>query len=264
MFLLASCALLEPAEPDELKEEEIPTVEEYLEEEPETLGEIIAAEENKTENKTEEKKEEVKSRIDIWINKDADTTKVNGTFYSEKVSETFSYTDLDAIIFDLANTLNTKLDEVRLIVYVDGERYLKPTQSVVAAEAEAKEQQKTTDFAAIPVIFTKDEGYIRGVGCDLNQGLLKIVFYNNETEDVPFYRNVFPRIKMGLVTYINKKIIVPLYCENNSQVIPANSTIECIRAGVFFVKAKTSSVFSENVTYEESLSVLVWLNVDAL
>ena len=247
LLFLSGCALLEVA-PEEEDMEEL-YVEEFLEEEPETLGELVGIEDNETEEQQEEEPEEPdvdEARIDVVLDEDAGTATAKGVFYGESVDESFDYTDIDAIIFELHTTLGTTLDLTRMAVYVDDEPYLKPSQTPAVQQIVAEQKEKRTDFSAIPIIYEKEDGLIRGVGCELNKGLLRIVFHNEEENAVPFYQQVIPKIDGALVTYLNKKMIYPLYCEDDAEVIGVNSSLECIKAGVFFVQEGRLSRFGDN------------------
>jgi len=247
LLFLSGCALFEVA-PEEEDMEEL-DVEEFLEEEPETLGELVGIEDNEAEEQQEEEPEEPdvdEARIDVVLDEDAGTATAKGVFYGESVDESFDYTDIDAIIFELHTTLGTTLDLTRMAVYVDDEPYLKPSQTPAVQQIVAEQKEKRTDFSAIPIIYEKEDGLIRGIGCELNKGLLRIVFHNEEENAVPFYQQVIPKIDGALVTYLNKKMIYPLYCEDDAEVIGVNSSLECIKAGVFFVQEGRLSRFGDN------------------
>ena len=253
LFLLSACSLFETVEEDELEPEDLPTLEEVFgEDEPETLGELVGEEPEEEEQPPEQPKQKI-PRIDIYLNEDAGTSRAEGEFYGDIVDEDFDYTDIDAIMFDLTKILNTKIDEVRLVVYVDDEPYLKPSQSATAQQHFAEIQEKETNFSAIPIVFTKEEGFIRAIGCDMNESVLRITFHNPTEQEVPLYKIVIPRLQGALVTYLNKKMILPLYCEDNKQVIPSNRSLDCIKAGVFFVQAKTINIFDEEMHYDKNL-----------
>ena len=255
VFLLPACSLFETLPEDELEPEDLPTIEEVFgEDEPETLGELVGEEpeEELEEQPPEEPKEKI-PRIDIYVNEATGTSRAEGEFYGDIVDEDFDYTDIDAIMFDLSKILNTKIEEVRLVVYIDNEPYLKPSQSAATQQNFAEIREKEINFSAIPIVFTKEEGFIRAIGCDINQSVLRVIFHNPTEQEVPLYKLVIPRVKGALVTYLNKKMILPFYCEDNKQVIPSNRSLECVKADVFFVQAKTTNIFDEEMRYDESL-----------
>lgn len=251
--LLSACSLFEPTPPEELEEDELPTVEEILgEEEPETLGELVEAEENKTEEEPEEDTEVEKpeeTRIDITTDNVTETARAEGKYEGQTVYKTFSFIDIDAMIFDLASLLDVTLDDIRLILYIDGQPFIKPSQSDAAVQHFAEIQEKETNFDNIPIIFTKDEGLIRAIGCDLNQSIIRIVYYNNGSTEIPFFQQVTPKIKNALVTYFNKKMAYPLYCKDDAVVIAPNGTVDCIKAAVTFVRTPKTNIFDEETSY---------------
>jgi len=255
LVLISACSLFETVQEDELEPEDLPTIEEVFgEDEPETLGELVGEEpEEEPEEQPPEQPKQKIQRIDVYINEAAGTSRAEGEFYGDIVDEDFDYTDIDAIMFDLSKILNTKIEEVQLVVYIDDEPYLKPSQSAATQQHFAEIQEKETNFSAIPIVFTKEEGFIRAIGCDMNESVLRIIFHNPTEQEVPLYKIVIPRLQGALVTYLNKKMVLPLHCEDNKQVIPSNRSLDCIKAGVFFVQAKTTNIFDEEMRYDESL-----------
>ena len=219
------------------------------------IEETKDTEKSKNETVEEPKKDPrditINDRLDVDIR--SSDARVTGTVLEVPYDFTVPFTDKDAIIFEVAKQVNKPLNNIRLIIYFDGNPYLKPSdKSKLEEEVQNILPTKDIDeFKYINYTFSKEDGFIRQVGCDLENAIIKINFVNEGPEPVKLYKEVVPKIKNALVIYLNSKMLKNLNC-GGAEEIGANSSITCVKSPVIFIRAGSPSTFG-SATYDESL-----------
>lgn len=202
-----------------------------------------------------EEEEEDDSPIDPTANDRIDvetigeSSKISGTVLDVPYDFTLPYTDKDAIIFEVSKKIKRPLDYVRYIIHFDGNPYLKPSEKQ-DFEEEVEETIEPTEYDYINMSVTKDDGFIREIGCDFENRIIKMSLTNPTNETVKLYKPVSPRIKNALVIYLNGKLLEKMKCDADE--IEANETISCVKSKVYFVKGDSSNLISD-AGYDSSL-----------
>ena len=223
----------------------------------ETISEPAETPKNTTES--EEKKDdsltnEKTDRIDITTS--GGKGHVKGTVKGISHSFDAPYDDVDALIFDASDKWDMSLFETRYIVWINGNRYLKPTQEKATEEAIAKIEDPNMDTSGIGYVVTKDEGYLRAVGCDRDRGILTLKIHNIAEEPVPMWRDVKPRIKGAIVFRLNKVVLGTMYCENK-EVLEPDTEYKCRKSGITFIEDRQTSTIHDDVDYGDVKNQIV-------
>lgn len=167
------------------------------------------------------------------------------------VAKRFSapYTDKDAITFDIAKEWGKKVYEVRGLAYFNGEPYsIKALEA--AKEEKAKEDEKNVEafnVSAIPLIKEFEAGIVRGIGCSLEQSILRLKLANEGAKELPMFRDVLPRIKGALVVYLNNRLL-ELQCADS---IAPGEVIECIKTNVVFAAERAGTVVNPDAEFNQ-------------
>ena len=186
-----------------------------------------------------------------------ESSEIDATFFGRNEVFTVPYTDKDAIIFDIAQKFGITLQEVRIAVSFDGQVYLREDQKEVA-ELEVKGQEsifnesESNPYADLEYTFTKDDGFLRGIACDLENKVIKYKLTNFKDEPVNRYKNVKPKIQNPLTVYFNKKRLEESFCGGIWTMEPGE-TIECYHAGVEFVRSPQSGSVYDSIEYNTDL-----------
>lgn len=200
-----------------------------------------------------------KNRIDV-------ATRTNGADVTALIdgSETrFTVpdTDIDAIVFDIAQELRLGIKEVRPVVYINGAPYLKPSELKKAQEKLAQAEAATFDPKTINISAIKEEGFIRAVGCDLERQYLRVDIFNPTPKNAPLYKNrdVFPRVKDALILSLNRRMLENVNCQDLSMLAPGGNAT-CIKAGAIFISSGSHNAFETNASYDTSQPDVVGVN----
>jgi len=207
---------------------------------------------------TEKKEVYGKGRIDVTTL--GESSQIAGTVNGRTFDFTVAYTDKDAIAFDIHEKWGISLNEARLITFVDNNPLLRPSEkaelteefSSLAVEEEFFESTENTRFTNITFDVTREEGVLRGVGCNFDEKLIKFKVYNPFNEPLPFFQDVRPRIKGAIAFYVNNRLIIPS-CEGK-QALEFNESVDCVKANVFFVRSKDSNVIYDAANFESTLN----------
>ena len=184
-------------------------------------------------------------RIDITTTKGKGH--VEGTVKGVTKTMDTAYEDVDAILFDTAKLFKITLFEARYITYLNGNRYLKPSQLTQSTDAIAKHEDPNLDTAYTPYIMTWEDGFLRGVGCDRKRGIIVMNITQNSTAATPLYRDVRPRIKGAIVFRLNRIVLEGSYCEGKDSLEP-DVAYRCQHSGLTFLEDRKFSV-ETNKTY---------------
>lgn len=200
-----------------------------------------------------------KNRIDVSTRSNgADVTAlINGAENKFFVPDT----DVDAIVFDISQELRMGVKEVRPLVYINGAPYLKPSELKKAQEKLAQAEAATFDPRTINISATKEEGFIRAVGCDLERRYLRVDLVNPTEKKAPLYKNrdVFPRVKDALILSLNRRMLENVNCQDLSMLEPGGNAT-CIKAGAIFISSGSHSGFETNASYDTSQPDIVGVN----
>ena len=215
-----------------------------------TVSQNKTSTQNKTKPKpliTEEGEElavDADDRIDITTSKGKGMIK--GTVKGATKELEMPYEDIDALIFDASKLFKITLFEARYISYYNGNRVLKPSEISVAKEGISSLEDPNLKVDYIPYEVEWSDGFLRGVGCDRREGILKLSIFNNLTNPVPLWRDVKPRIKGAMVFRLNRILLDGITC--GADPLQNRTLYVCHRSGVSFVENK-QSIVSENSTY---------------
>lgn len=149
-------------------------------------------------------------RIDIDLG--SGDAKVSGTVKGKTESFKKDYDDIDALVFDAAEVFGVTLYEARYMTYVDGNRLLRPSELENVDEEVSELEDPDLDVSHIEFTETYEEGFIRGIGCDREEGILLLDVMQDDDEDHNLWRDVKPRIRNALVFRFNKKVLDTLHC----------------------------------------------------
>ncbi|MBI4448814.1 hypothetical protein HY641_02185 [Candidatus Woesearchaeota archaeon] len=188
-------------------------------------------------------------RVDVHLIKSAGGNKseVTATFGGKTQSFTLAQSDRDAVIFEVSKKFVKPLKLVRSVTYFDGDAYLRPSERESFSEALASDEDEKIDEQTIPIFIEKDDGFIRGVGCSLERGILRIKLQNDGEQDFPLYRDVRPRIKGALVVTLNTRVLAGIYC-GGKDILKAGSSLDCIKSNTLFVRTRQKVGINENAT----------------
>lgn len=180
----------------------------------------------------------IKDRIDITLSGGKGTIK--GTVKGTTKEVIKDYDDVDALIFDAADLFSVTLYEARYMTYVNGNRFLKPSEIENVQEEVSTIEDPTLDTSNIGYTLEQDTGFLRGVGCDRDAGVLVVKLFNDDEEDHKLYRNVKPQIKNALVFRFNKKVLDTIQCANSegktTELIETGKEYRCHKSNVDFVE----------------------------
>lgn len=190
------------------------------------------------------------------------TSRVVSTFDGKTEEFTVPDVDHDAIVFDIAQHLGRGAKEVRPFIYINGGAYLKPAELKKALETVAVKEATTFNISSVPITKTKEDGFLRGVGCDLDNGYLRIDLANDGEDDVPIYksRDVAPKVKNALVISLNRRPLENMNCGNTSFVLQAGLKMTCIKGQSTFISSGSHNAFQTNGSYDLSQPDVVWAN----
>jgi len=190
-----------------------------------------------------------------------ESSEIDATFFGRNEVFTVPYNDIDAIIFDISKKFAVSLNDIRLILEVDGNPYLRPSQKE-ELEIEEKGQEvvfnETDDnpYAELPYSFFRNDsepGYLRAVGCDIKNNVVKFKLHNFKDVVVRRYRIVKPKVQDPLTVYFNKKRLIDSFCDGVLDLEP-NQTIECFHSGVSFIKTKQKGSIYDEIEYNEDFT----------
>ena len=188
-------------------------------------------------------------RVDVHIARSAGGNKseVTSVFGGKTQKYTLAEGDKDAVIFEIAKKEGKPLKLIRSVTYFDGIAYLRPSERASFTEAVSTETDATIEAAEIPLFIEKDDGFIRGIGCSLEKGILRVKLHNDGEKDFPFYRDVRPRIKGALVVTLNTRVLAGLYC-GGKEVLKAGASLDCVKSNTLFVRTRQKVGLNENAT----------------
>lgn len=188
-----------------------------------------------------------------------ESSEIDATFAGRNEVFTVPYTDMDAIIFDIAKKFGVSLNEVRQALYLNGQRYIKPSEAQKIEEEKDQQeifnQSKSNPFTNISYSFFRpadEEGYIRAIGCDLSKSILKFELHNFKDVELKRYREVKPKIQNPLTIYFNGKRLIESYCEGFWSLEP-NQTTDCYHSGVSFIRSTHSGSVYGKIELNEDL-----------
>ncbi len=183
----------------------------------------------------------------LWFDakmNDAQDYAIVYTYKGDKLIEQFrvEWADKDVVIVDVKNKYGLTMTETKASIKFDGEWYVSRSSSaLIKFNTEPESEEMRALAANLTYISEKDEGYIRGVTCDLNNSLIKINFTNIADDTRLLFAERKPQVPSSLRFVLNGKTIYNLDCgrdtaENNS--IEPGEFQECIKSNVYFINSR--------------------------
>lgn len=192
-----------------------------------------------------------KNRIDAKTG----STSSQVTAVWEGKTETFSVPDVDkdAVAFDIAAHLGRGIREVRPFLYIDGEAYLKPSELKKELAKYEQVEIATFNISSIPILATKEEGFIRAVGCDLEKKYIRIDIFNPTDAPIQIYKNsnTYPKVKDAILLSLNRRPLYDVNCGESLTLDPGQN-FTCVRAEGVFIAAGSRNQADTNATYDTS------------
>jgi len=167
--------------------------------------------------------------------------------------------DVDAVAFDIAQHLGKGIREVRPFIYINGEAYLKPTELKKELAKYSQNEVKSFNISTIPILATKEEGFIRGVGCDFEKKYLRVDLANPSDKELTIYKEggSGPKIKDALVISLNRRLLGDMNCGDSNKVSPGLK-VSCVRGASIFISGGSMNQAETNASYDTSKPDLVY------
>ncbi len=201
--------------------------------------------------------EKPKNRIDARTG--YTTSDVTSTWDGKTEKFTVPDVDKDAVAFDIAQHLGRGIREVRPFIYINGEAYLKPTELKKELAKYAQSESKTFNISTIPILAVKEEGFIRGVGCDLEKKYLRVDLANPSDKEVTIYKEggSGPKVKDALVISLNRRLLGDMNCGESNK-LGAGLKVSCVRGEAIFISGGSMNQADTNASYDTTKPDLVY------
>lgn len=166
------------------------------------------------------------------------------TYRGDRLVEQFrlDFADRDVVVVDIKNKYGLTMSETRASLKFDGKWYISRESAAVQKLLAKPETEELKALAAnLTYLSEKEEGFLRGVSCDLNNSLIKVKFTNIGEEMRFLFADRKPQIPESLRFVVNGKTLYNLDCGKNktaNNTIEPGETQECIKSGVYFIKSR--------------------------
>ena len=204
------------------------------------------------ENATPEEQPKNPNRIDA--KKHSSGADITSDF--DGVTKTFSVpdNDPDALVFDIAQELGKGIREIRPFVFINGQSYLKPSEQKKALEKVGQKETALFDASKISIMATKEEGFLRGVGCDLSQKYIRVDLTNPTENPVTIFKNknTFPKVKSAMAIFLDRRPLTDMACSGGVYTFAPGDNFTCIKGNVAFIALGSRNLFETNASYDAS------------
>ncbi len=152
------------------------------------------------------------------------------------------FVDKNVVIVDVKNKYGLTMTQTRIAIKFDGKWYVSRSSTALTKTKTTPESDEIRALAEnLTYLAEKDNGFLRGVACDLNNSLIKVKFTNIDNETRLLFADRKPQIPDSLRFVLNGKTLYNLDCGRDTTVnnsIEPGEVQECIKSGVYFIKSR--------------------------